>query len=266
MNLFLVDWDGCVNGEGGPGKSWDLEGVIELRQVLQEVKRKAPHWGVAVMTGRSDDYGLGALEALGLIELYPEAFSGFENGGLYRRHKDWELFCHPLITDDVMKAFEIFDKYAYPRLSKISERWEYKRVCRTMAVPGEKEVEEFFKDALEIVRDVGVEIDYNFLEDLDITHGGSAVDFIAKNLGKGAGLEFVVELMKMDVANTIAIGDSISDLDMFKVAPRSGAPANASDKVKEKANVVAKKRGPQGVAQIIRYYVFGDESSVIVRE
>jgi len=49
---------------------------------------------------------------------------------------------------------------------------------------------------------------------------------------------------------------------MFKVAGRSGAPANASDKVKKKANVVAKKRAPQGVAQIVRYYVFEDESGV----
>lgn len=265
-NLFLLDWDGSVNGVGGPGEPWDLEGIIELKNKIKEVRGKAPKWGFALATGRSDDYGYAAVESLGFKETNLEIWSFFENGGIFRKHENWEMKYHPLITEEVIKALELFDKEIMPALFSLGGQKEDKKICRTIAAPDGKKIEEFFEEAKKIFEAQDEASPIVFKNLFEMKCGGSAIDFVAKGLGKKAGALYLAKLNKIKTENMVAIGDSTADLDMFGVAGSSGAPANAKDNVKEAAKVVARDKWPYGVVEIIDYYVFNNKKGVIAKK
>ena len=262
--LFLLDWDGSVNGVGGPGEPWDLEGMMELKNKIQEARRKSPEWGFALATGRGDDYGYAAIESLGFKETNPEVWSFFENGGIFRKHKNWEMKYHPLITEEVLRALELFDKEIMPALFALGGQKEDKKICRTIATPAGKTIEEFFEEAKKIFEAQDQASPIVFQDLFEIGYGASAVDFVAAGLGKRAGATYLSELNKVPLPNMVAIGDSTADLAMFAVTGNSGAPANAKDNVKEKAKVVARDKWPYGIMEIIDYYVFNKGKGVIV--
>lgn len=266
--LFLADWDGCCNGKGGPGVPWDLWGMAYLQSTLKELHRKAPRFGLSILTGRSDD--LEIIESLGLSCLYPDLISGFENGAICLNHSTLEIIMHPMAKSKrALKAFELFDQHIAPALEQSGGTREDKKACRTVTVPKGTSADQFLCLAEGILYKVGKDIGYDFTRVFYVTHGGSAVDFILKNssghkLDKEFGADFLMEALGVEKRNTIFIGDGNSDLDGFKATGHSGAPANASPKVKEQASVVAEAKGPRGTAQIIRYYALGDVSGVVI--
>lgn len=261
--LFLLDWDGSVNGVGGPGEPWNLEGMLELKNKIKEVHKKASEWGFVLVTGRGDDYGYAAVESLGFKETNPELWSCFENGGIFRRHENWELKYHPLITEEVLRALEPFDREIVPALFKLGGQKEDKKICRTIAAPAGTKIEDFFEEAKKIFEAQDEASPIVFKNLFDLTHSASSVDFVAKGLGKRAGAIYLSELNMVAGENMVAIGDSTADLEMFAVAGHSGAPDNAAEKVKEEAEVVARDKWPYGVIEIIDYFVFNNSKGVV---
>ena len=88
------------------------------------------------------------------------------------------------------------------------------------------------------------------VEIIDTTY---AVHIKDKRVDKGTGLLRIAKLMKIDLSEFAAIGDSNSDLPMFRLAGFRASVGNASSDLKQISNYVAKAKYGNGFAEIINH-------------
>lgn len=83
------------------------------------------------------------------------------------------------------------------------------------------------------------------------------IELNPKGASKGSGIRQVCGLLGLEVSQVIAMGDSINDLSMIREAGLGVAMGNAQDEIKAQADVVTASNEEDGVARIIREYIFG---------
>jgi hydroxymethylpyrimidine pyrophosphatase-like HAD family hydrolase len=76
-----------------------------------------------------------------------------------------------------------------------------------------------------------------------------------KSVDKGTGLERVAKRMGIGLEEFAAVGDSTSDIPMFKLAGFKASVNNAHPDLKAISDYVAKKPYGQGFAEIVNYMV-----------
>lgn len=91
-----------------------------------------------------------------------------------------------------------------------------------------------------------------------VQSSGRWYEAILPGLGKGAGLRRVCAALGIPVENSIAIGDSDNDLDMFAHAGVAVAMEQASPAALNAAHCVTGRCGEGGVAQAVNALVFGE--------
>lgn len=97
------------------------------------------------------------------------------------------------------------------------------------------------------------------LKDLDISlkyAEGTSLECSALNINKGTGLQKLCEYLNIDIQDTIAIGDADNDLEILEVAGLSVAMGNASNHIKELADVITLDNDHDGIAKIIEEYIY----------
>lgn len=72
-----------------------------------------------------------------------------------------------------------------------------------------------------------------------------------KNAGKGAALKKLCESLKIDLKNVVAIGDSDTDISMISIAGIGAAVENASENVKNQANIITCENNKAAVSDLI---------------
>ena len=72
------------------------------------------------------------------------------------------------------------------------------------------------------------------------------------NAKKSLGIEYVMNLKNIDRDSTVAFGDGENDISMLQSAGYSIVMGNASDKVKEHADLITKSNNEDGVAYAIK--------------
>ena len=65
---------------------------------------------------------------------------------------------------------------------------------------------------------------------------GNNLEIMNRGTHKGTGLEKLCRMISLDIGQTLALGDSKNDIDMFETAGVSYAVANACDEIKALAN------------------------------
>ncbi|MCK9564911.1 MAG: phosphoglycolate phosphatase [Methanothrix sp.] len=88
------------------------------------------------------------------------------------------------------------------------------------------------------------------VEIIDTTY---AVHIKDKRVDKGTGLVRIAERMKIDLSEFAAIGDSNSDLPMYRLAGFRASVGNAIPELKQISDYVAKAEYGNGFAEIIDY-------------
>ncbi|MCS4541434.1 MAG: HAD-IIB family hydrolase, partial [Euryarchaeota archaeon] len=86
---------------------------------------------------------------------------------------------------------------------------------------------------------------------LEAIDTGFAIHIKDPNIGKGKALQKVAELMKINVKEIAAIGDSENDIDMLRVSGFGIAVGNADEKTKKVADLVTKGSYGQGVLEAV---------------
>lgn len=81
------------------------------------------------------------------------------------------------------------------------------------------------------------------------------LEILPKSVDKGKGLIQLGELLDIGLDEMMAIGDQENDLAMVQTAGTGVAMANATDRVKEAAQVITKSNDEHGVAYAIEQYV-----------
>ena len=80
-----------------------------------------------------------------------------------------------------------------------------------------------------------------------------------KGQNKATGMEWVMNYLGIPMERSIAIGDSLNDLDMLKAAGISVAMGNAPDEVQNLCDYVTLPVTEGGVAKAIEHFLFSDQ-------
>ncbi len=81
------------------------------------------------------------------------------------------------------------------------------------------------------------------------------LEFLNKETNKGTALEFLANYLKIDMEDTMAIGDADNDIPMIKKANVGVAMENAFPEVLKEANFITKSNYESGVAYAINKFI-----------
>ncbi len=94
--------------------------------------------------------------------------------------------------------------------------------------------------------------------DLDLTYSSTRyLEFQPRGINKGDGLRFLCELLGIDVADAMALGDSSNDAEMLEAAGLGVGVANVTDAARAACDVVCDAPWDAGVAEALRRFVPG---------
>ena len=89
------------------------------------------------------------------------------------------------------------------------------------------------------------------IENLNVvlTDSGYAYHINSKGVNKGSGFLEAVKMLDVDLNDAIAIGDSETDIPLFKIVGNSIAVSNSNENLKKIAKIVTTKKSGEGVLE-----------------
>jgi len=87
--------------------------------------------------------------------------------------------------------------------------------------------------------------------DLTVVDTGYAYHVKSQTVNKATGLERACDLLSVDPASFVAVGDSANDAELFEVVGTAYAVANAADVAKERADVVTDEAYGSGAMEAL---------------
>ena len=217
--VLAVDIDGTITLNGF--------GKIHLQALekLRNLKNDGHH--VIFVTGRSsiEAYFLSIFGGLTLLGVG-------ENGGCITHG---EIMTHKMIGDknECQNAFSylkksldesIKEKPVFPRLTEVV-------LDRTFDI----------KNAQAILDEEGFNV--------GLFDSGYAYHINSRGVDKGSGLIKALEMLNADLEDTIALGDSETDVPMFKTVKNNIAVNNSIPELKEIAKIVTTKNSGEGLLE-----------------
>jgi len=216
---FAVDIDGTIttNGMG----TIHLEALSKLRSLRDDGHN------VIFVTGRSSVEGYLLAIFGGLTRL-----AVGENGGCitfgdkiqHRMLGNKGECIHALATIQSKLDIEIKEKPVFPRMTEVV----LERTCD--------------------IDNVQKIIDENNLNVI-LTDSGYAYHINSRGVDKGSGFMEAIKMLEIDVNYTIAIGDSDTDVPLFKVVKNNIAVSNSTENLKKLAKIVTTKKSGEGVLE-----------------
>jgi len=216
---FAVDIDGTITENGG--------GRIHLDAL--ESLRRLTNMGhdVIFVTGRSSVEGF-------LLSVFggTTKIAVGENGGCITMDSDDHVLLGNL--EECKNAFEIIrngidnvkEKHVFPRMTEVV-------------------LERTFD--LELARQLLAEKNIN----VELSDSQYAYHINSHGINKGTGFTQIMNKLSISRDDVIAIGDSATDIPLFKVAKTSIALGNASDRVKSEATMVVSAHAGDGVLEAL---------------
>ena len=217
--VLAVDIDGTVTLNGF--------GTIHLKALekLRNLKNDGHH--VIFVTGRSsvEAYILSIFGGLTLLGVG-------ENGGCITHG---EIMTHELLgnKDECQNAFSylkekldepILEKPVFPRLTEVV-------LDRTFDI----------KNAQKLLDENGFNV--------GLFDSGYAYHINSRGIDKGSGLIKALEMLNADLEDTIALGDSETDVPLFKTVKNNIAVNNSIPELKEIAKIVTTKNSGEGLLE-----------------
>ena len=84
---------------------------------------------------------------------------------------------------------------------------------------------------------------------VSLTDSGYAYHINSKGVDKGSGFLEAIKILEVDVNDTIAIGDSETDVPLFKVIKNNIAVSNSTENLKKLAKIITTKKSGEGVLE-----------------
>jgi len=94
-------------------------------------------------------------------------------------------------------------------------------------------------------------------ENLDVTFSyaeETALEVSPKNITKASGLYELCKFLKIDVSETVVVGDAPNDLEILRAAGVAAVMGKASDEIKKVADFVTADNDHDGVVKVIQKY------------
>ena len=216
---FAIDIDGTItlNGMG----QIHLEALSRLRSLKEEGHN------VILVTGRSSVEGYLLSIFGGLTHMAVGENGGCISFGDEIQHKllgNKGECIHALATIQAKLNAEVKEKPVFPRMTEVV-------LERTFDIEKAQKV-----------------IDENNLN-VVLTDSGYAYHINSKGVDKGSGFLEVVKMLDVDVNDAIAIGDSDTDVPLFKVVKNNIAVSNSTENLKKLAKIITTKLSGEGVLE-----------------
>ena len=216
---FAIDIDGTItlNGMG----QIHLEALSRLRSLKEEGHN------VILVTGRSSVEGYLLSIFGGLTHMAVGENGGCISFGDEIQHKllgNKGECIHALATIQAKLNAEVKEKSVFPRMTEVV-------LERTFDIEKAQKV-----------------IDENNLN-VVLTDSGYAYHINSKGVDKGSGFLEVVKMLDVDVNDAIAIGDSDTDVPLFKVVKNNIAVSNSTENLKKLAKIITTKQSGEGVLE-----------------
>ena len=216
---FAVDVDGTITLNG--------MGAIHLGALSRLRSLKEEGHNVILVSGRSSVEGYLLSIFGGLTHL-----AVGENGGCitfgdkiqHRMLGNKGECIHALATIQSKLDIEIKEKPVFPRMTEVV-------LERTFDI--EKAQKIIVENNLNVV----------------LTDSGYAYHINSKGVDKGSGFMEAIKMLEIDVNDTIAIGDSDTDVPLFKVVKNNIAVSNSTENLKKLAKIVTTKKSGEGVLE-----------------
>jgi hypothetical protein len=216
---FAIDIDGTItlNGMG----TINLETLSRLRSLKNEGHNVIP------VTGRSSVEGYMLSIFGGLTHMAVGENGGCITYGDKIQHKllgNKGECIHALATIQSRMDIEIKEKSVLPRMTEV---------------------------VLERTFDIGKAQKIVDIENLNVvlTDSGYAYHINSKGIDKGSGFMEALKMLEVNVNDAIAIGDSETDVPLFKAVKNNIAVANSTENLKNLAKIVTTKKSGEGVLE-----------------
>ncbi|QLH03070.1 phosphoglycolate phosphatase [Nitrosopumilus cobalaminigenes] len=216
---FAVDIDGTITENGG--------GRIHLDAL--DALRRLTNMGhnVIYVTGRSSVEGF-------LLSVFggTTKIAVGENGGCITLESDDHILLGNL--EECKKAFDVIKN----NIDNVKEKRVFPRMTEVV-------LERTFD--LDLARKLLAEKNIN----VELSDSQYAYHINSPGIDKGTGFTKIMEKLSISAEDVIAIGDSATDIPLFKVAKVSIALGNASDQVKSEATMVVSAKAGDGVLEAL---------------
>lgn len=216
---FAIDIDGTITENGGGRIHLDALGA------LRQVKNRGHN--VIFVTGRSSVEGF-------LLSVFggTTKIAVGENGGCITTNANEHI-----LLGNIKKCQEAFDIFKN-KIDNVVEKPVFPRMTEVV-------LERTFD--LELAKKLAIK------ENLDVILSDSqyAYHINSSGIDKGAGFKELMKRISIEDEDVIAIGDSETDIPLFKVAKTSIALGNSSDEVKSNATFSVKGKAGDGVIEAL---------------
>ena len=216
---FAVDIDGTITLNG--------MGTIHLGALSKLRSLKDDGHNVILVTGRSSAEGYLLSIFGGLTHLAVGENGGCITFGDKIQHKllgNKGECVHALATIQSKLDVEIKEKPVFPRMTEVV-------LERTFDIEQAQKI-----------------IDGDNLN-VSLTDSGYAYHINSKGINKGSGFLEALKILEADVSDAIAIGDSETDVPLFKVAKNNIAVSNSTENLKKLAKIITTKKSGEGVLE-----------------
>ena len=103
------------------------------------------------------------------------------------------------------------------------------------------------------ITEARVDLNGFFNEDIDVTTSKPFfLEFMAKDVSKGNAIKALCKKENINLEEVVVFGDSLNDQSMFDVAGYSVAMGNASEELKESADVVTLDNNSEGIPHMLK--------------
>ena len=216
---FAVDIDGTITLNG--------MGTIHLGALSKLRSLKDDGHNVILVTGRSSVEGYLLSIFGGLTHLAVGENGGCITFGDKIQHKllgNKGECVHALATIQSKLDVEIKEKPVFPRMTEVV-------LERTFDIEQAQKI-----------------IDGDNLN-VSLTDSGYAYHINSKGINKGSGFLEALKILDADVSDAIAIGDSETDVPLFKVVKNNIAVYNSTENLKQLAKIITTKKSGEGVLE-----------------
>jgi HAD superfamily hydrolase (TIGR01484 family) len=224
IKLFITDLDGCLST---PFKTPDWDLISQIRRLNEQSLYDMAVPPLSICSGRPFPYVEAVAQWLGVDN--PVVF---ESAGIYE------------LSTNKLRFLPVFDEEANKQVREL-KRWlqdevvsrypdliiEFTKKMDAGVIHLEKGViEEIYPQVLEYVDE--------HYPDFEVHMTDVSINIILGENNKRNGILELCEMMDVDPQEVAYIGDSSGDIPGLKVVGRAFAPLNASDDVKEEAEVL----------------------------
>lgn len=256
-------------------QTWDKKVSENNRIAIRKAREKGVKFVVA--TGRGFMTVQGTLDEIELAN-QPDQYVISFNGGAIVENVDNKLLYFSGITHDEAEAlFQkglSYDVGMHVYTKETVYVWNYDRFGEREFLEGRMPVVERFDQNLdflkgqEIVKCLYVNTDFDYLKkiesemepmtgEMDVSFSSNRyIEFNRKGVNKGEGLKKLAEILGVDIADTIAIGDNFNDLSMIKAAGLGVGVKNSAEGIKKDCDVITEVDcDHDAIAWVIERYI-----------